>query len=83
VANDSDDDLAERSTAPKTAEEWRYIWRGATRGNRAGPVIDPIHSVATNWKAVAAVIAAILALNMTELRAAVAMLLGTNGGGGQ
>ncbi len=73
---DNNDNPAERTTAPKGPDEWRYIWLGAERANRAGPVIDPIYAVVTNWKAIAIVIIVILWLNKPEIITALQTIFG-------
>ena len=69
-------DLAERDTPPQTPEEWRFIWRGSARGNKAGPIIDPVYTVGANWKVLAIAFVILMWVNSPRIKAAVAVLTG-------
>ncbi len=73
---DDKENPADRTTAPKGPEEWRFIWRGAERANRAGPIIDPIYAVVSNWRAIAIVVIVILWLNKPEILTALQTIFG-------
>ncbi len=71
-----EDEIGERSTAPKGPDEWKIVWRGVTRANRAWIIIGPIYAVMSNLKAIAFVLLLILYINRPEILAAIEALFG-------
>lgn len=71
-----DDDLALRSTPPKTAEEHQYLWSAAHKAHRSWVIIGPLHAVVTNWKALAVVGLLVVWLNRPEIVVAITSVLG-------
>lgn len=71
-----EDDPSKRSTAPKNASDWSYLWDGASKGRQAWPVTGPIIAVVRNWKALAVVGVLVVWFNRPEIISAISTLLG-------
>jgi hypothetical protein len=74
-----DDDEKEKGydRPAETPDDWKAIWRSVERSSNMWWLVGPVHAVASNWKAIALVVAAVAWLSRDDIRAAIAVLAGT------
>lgn len=56
-----------RGKPPDDDDDWLHIWDGVDKAHKSWIVTGPIHAVVSNWKALAVIGAALMALNGPEI----------------
>ena len=71
-----DDDKTTRGSPAENDDDWRAIWRAVEHSSKMWWLVGPVHAIASNWKAIAVVIAIVAWLSRDDIRAALRVLAG-------